>query len=110
MVHVEDMGTAIAFHRSLGAEVINGGADDDFAVVAFGATELALLAHPPNPEQAEGTVELNFVADSDLDAVEDVLRARGVAITGPVTVTGFGRQLQVTTPDGLLVKINEFQW
>lgn len=70
---------------------------------------LALLAHPPNPEQHEGRVELNFDTATDLAAVERDLAARGVDIAQSVTDEGFGRQLQVRSPDGLLIKINQLE-
>ena len=41
--------------------------------------------------------------------VEERLRERGVTIARPTTDEGFGRQLQVTAPDGLLVKLNELE-
>jgi catechol 2,3-dioxygenase-like lactoylglutathione lyase family enzyme len=43
----------------------------------------------------------------DLDAVHDELREAGVEVVRPPEATGFGRQLEARTPDGLLVKINE---
>lgn len=72
-----------------------------------GASRFALLAHPPNPAQNEGRVELNFETTGALDAVEERLRAANVTITQPATDEGFGGQLQVSTPDGLLVKIDQ---
>ena len=35
------------------------------------------------------------------------LRAADVTVTQPTTDEGFGRQLQVSAPDGLLIKINQ---
>ena len=34
-------------------------------------------------------------------------RSAGMQIVSPTSDEGFGRQLQVASPDGLLVKINE---
>lgn len=107
MVHVEQMAPAVAFYEALGATVLHGSRDGDFVVLGIGAGQLALLAHPPNPEQNEGLVELNFETAEDLEAVRSRLAAAGVRVVRPVTEEGFGRQLQVATPDGLLVKINE---
>ncbi|MFI5952148.1 hypothetical protein [Cryptosporangium sp. NPDC051539] len=42
-----------------------------------------------------------------LETVEDVARAEGVDIARATAAEGFGRQLQLRTPDGVLVKINE---
>lgn len=107
MVHVEDMGKALDFYRALGATVVQGSRDGDWALVRFGGTELGLLAHPANPEQDEGKVELNFESSSSLDALESKLREAGVTIVRPVGDEGFGYQLQVADPDGMLVKINQ---
>jgi catechol 2,3-dioxygenase-like lactoylglutathione lyase family enzyme len=107
MVHVEDMAAAVSFYETLGATVIHGSRDGDWALLSLGESQLALLAHPPNPEQNEGTVELNFEATQPLDQLEDRLRAAGVTIARSTTDEGFGRQLQLASPDGLLVKINE---
>jgi predicted lactoylglutathione lyase len=107
MVHVEQMDVAVAFYEALGATVAHGSRDGDFVMMQIGPARLALLAHPPNPEQDEGLVELNFETGEPLDTLEQRLRAAGVAVVQPVTDEGFGRQLQVSTPDGLLVKINE---
>ena len=99
MVHVEDMAASIAFFERLGALVVHGSRDGDWALLEIGGTQLGLLAHPPNPDQDEGTVELNFQTD-DLDVVSTHL---GVAATDEA----FGRQLRLTSPGGLLVKIDE---
>ena len=109
MVHVEDMAASVAFYEALGAELLHGSRDGDFAMLRVGSGELALLAHPPNPEQDEGTVELNFTTEEDLVQVEDRLRGAGVTVAAPASDEGFGAQLQVATPDGLLVKINRLE-
>ena len=101
MVHVEDMAASVAFYERLGATVVHGSRDGDWALLELGGSRLGLLAHPPNPEQDEGTVELNFQTD-DLDALAGRL---GVVPTDEA----FGRQLQLTTPDGLLVKVDELR-
>lgn len=101
------MATAVSFYETLGATVIHGSRDDDWVLLGLGEARIGLLAHPPNPEQNEGTVELNFEATQPLDQLEDRLRAAGVTIACPTTDEGFGRQLQLASPDGLLVKIDE---
>ncbi|RLV48634.1 VOC family protein [Nocardioides mangrovicus] len=107
MVHVEDMGASVAFYEALGAELLHGSRDGDFAMLRIGSSQLSLLAHPANPEQNEGTVELNFESTGNLDDLEGRLRAAHVDIAQGTSDEGFGRQLQLRTPDGLLVKINE---
>ena len=107
MVHVDDMAASVAFYEALGAGVLHGSRDGDFVMLQLGGGQLSLLAHPPNPEQGEGKVELNFQASDDLAELEARLAAAGVLIDTPTTDEGFGRQLIVRSPDGLLVKINE---
>lgn len=107
MVHVEDMAAAVAFYEALGARVLHGSRDGDFTVLGVGGGQISLLAHPANPEQGEGQVELNFEATGDLRDLETRLADRGVTIDTPTTDAGFGRQLIVRSPDGLPVKINE---
>jgi hypothetical protein len=107
MVHVENLGAAIDFFESLGAFVRHGSRDGDFAMLGIGSAQLSLLAHPPNPEQDEGRVELNFETTEPLEDLERRLGAEGVEIAQPTTDEAFGRQLQVRSPDGLLIKINE---
>lgn len=107
MVHVEDMRAAVTFYEALGATVAHGSRDGDFVMMQVGQARLGLLAHPPNPEQDEGTVELNFETSESLDSVEQRLRAAEVAVVQPTTDEGFGRQLQVAAPGGLLIKINQ---
>lgn len=56
MVHVEDMAASAAFYEALGAQVVHGSRDGDWVLLRLGGAEIGLLAHPPNPEQGEGTV------------------------------------------------------
>ena len=109
MVHVKDMKGMVALLEALGGQVGPGSRDGDWVQVAIGGAEIGLLAHPPNPEQGEGDVELNFEARSPLEDIEKAAWAAGVAIASPTTDEGFGRQLQLRSPDGLLVKINEIE-
>jgi predicted lactoylglutathione lyase len=107
LLHVEDMGKALDFYSKLGATVLHGSRDGDWAVLRFGDSELGLLAHPANPEQNEGKVELNFEYSGSLEDLEKRLRASGVTIVRPVGDEGFGYQLQLEDADGMLVKINQ---
>ncbi len=107
MVHIEDMGKALDFFSELGATVLHGSRDGDWALLRIGNTELGLLAHPANPEQNEGKVELNFEYSDSLEKLEKRLREDGVTIARPTGDEGFGYQLQLEGPDGMLVKINQ---
>ena len=107
MVHVDDMGKAVDFYSKLGATVLHGSRDGDWTLLRIGNTELGLLAHPVNPEQNEGKVELNFEYSNSLEALEKQLREVGVTIARPTGDEGFGYQLQLEDPDGMLVKINQ---
>ena len=107
MVHVTDIAAAVSFYETLGAQVVQGSKDGDWVLLRVAGGDIGLLAHPPNPEQNEGTVELSFQATVPLDQIEERLRAAGAPVTQPVQEVGFGRQLQLTSPDGLLIKIDE---
>lgn len=109
IVHVQDMSAAVGFYERLGGQLLHGSRDGDWVLVRIGGAEVGLLAHPPNPEQNEGLVELSFQYAGRLDALEEQLRGAGVSIARPTTDEGFGRQLQLATPDGLLVKVNELE-
>ena len=104
MIHVEAMSAAVAFYEALGAHLEHGNRDGDFALLRLAGTCFSLLAHPPNPVQKEGTVELNFQTSQPLEAVRGLPASTA---PNPATATGFARQLQVQTPDGLLIKINK---
>ncbi|TQS46258.1 VOC family protein [Cryptosporangium phraense] len=107
MVHVTDVGATVAMFEALGGEVVQGSRDGDWVQIRIGGAQIGLLAHPPNPAQGEGDVELNFESMTRLEAVEDLARTRGVEVARATSDEGFGRQLQLRTPDGLLVKVNE---
>ncbi len=106
MIHVEDMSASIKFYEALGATLVTASRDSDYAQLALGGAEIGLLAHPANPEQNEGQVELNFEADEPLDVLQERLERSGVKIARGAADEAFGSHLQIETPDGLLVKIN----
>ena len=66
MVHVQHMSASVSFYEALGAEVLHRSRDGDFVMLKVGGAQLGLLAHPPNPEQHEGLVELNFETTASL--------------------------------------------
>lgn len=106
MVHVEDMGASIQFYEALGGVLLTKSRDGDWAQIALGGAEVGLLAHPANPEQHEGQVELNFESLEALNILQARLEAAGVKIARGAADEAFGSQLQLETPDGMLVKIN----
>jgi hypothetical protein len=107
MVHVQDMAASVAFYEHLGGSIIHGSSEEDWVLMQVGSAQIGLVAHPPNPEQGEGTVELNFHCEMPLDQLESQLRGTDVAVARITTDLAFGRQLQVKSPDGLLIKINQ---
>ena len=106
MIHVKDMAASIEFYEALGGELLTESRDGDWAQLALGGAEIGLLAHPANPEQNEGQVELNFEANEPLDTLQARLSAAGVKIARGAADEAFGAQLQIVSPDGMLVKIN----
>ena len=109
MVHVDDMPASVAFYEALGARIVHGSRDGDWVLLRIGGAEIGLLAHPPNPEQGEGAVELNLVSTQPLVELEKRLRAGGVQVVRPTADEAFGRQLQLAAPGGMLVKVNELE-
>ncbi len=109
MVHVRDMAATLAMLEVLGGVLIQESRDGDWAPVSIGGAEIGLLAHPANPDQGEGDVELSFESRTPLEQVEELARSAGVVVAQPTADEGFGRQLQLHTPDGLLLKINEIE-
>ncbi|NMO50656.1 VOC family protein [Actinoplanes sp. TBRC 11911] len=107
MVHVADMATAIAFYQRLGAEIIHGGPDTDWVLMQLGAVQIGLIAHAPDACRDEGAVELTFSAAMALDELERRLHQAGFRAAEVTTDQTFGEQLQVRTPDGLLIKITQ---
>ena len=107
MLHVENMGKALDFYTRLGATVLHGSRDEDWALLSFGDSELGVLAHPANPEQKEGDIELNFEYKGSLRELEKTLREANITIARSAGDEGFGYQLQLESPDGMLVKINQ---
>ena len=101
------MPEAVDFHAALGARVLNGSRDGDFTLLQLNVSELSLLAHPPNPAQDEGQVELNFVSSGPLTELEEQLRSAGVQIVAPTSDESLAASYRSPPPDGLLVKINE---
>lgn len=109
MVHVTDMAASVAFYEALGGELVHGSRDGDWVLLRLGGAEVGLLAHPPNPDQGEGVVELNLVSTRPLEELEERVRAAGVAVVRPASDEAFGRQLQLAAPGGMLVKVNELE-
>ena len=108
-VHVQDMAASVEFYEHLGGSIVHGGRDGDWTLMQVGSAQIGLLAHPPNPADGEGTVELNFHSEMPLEHLEEQLRETDVAVAHITTDVTFGRQLQVKSPDGLLIKINEVE-
>ena len=106
IIHVDDMAASIRFYEALGGVVIAGSRDGDWTQIALGGAEIGLLAHPTNPEQNEGKVEICFESEEPLDVWQTRLEKVGVKIARGAADEAFGSQLQLETPDGMLVKIN----
>lgn len=107
MIHVEDMAAGIAFYEALGASLVFGSRDGDWALLRIGGSALSLLAHPPGPDNPD-RVELQFTSTGPLEAIEAHMAQTDPArIARGVADEAFGRMLQLHTPDGLLIKILE---
>ncbi len=109
MVHVESLPEALRFYEALGAQLVFGSRDGDWAMIDFSGSRIGLLAHPPGDGRKE-TVEMQFTCDARLEAVEDRMRAVDPDFIGRgVANEAFGRMLKLQTPDGLLIKVIEVE-
>lgn len=104
LVHVVDMAASVAFYERLGGEIIHGSPDADWVLMQVGTTQIALVTDPPDAGHGESTVELNFGAATPLDRLQQRLGGAELTIH-----RDFGRQLEVRSPDGLLIKIRELE-
>jgi hypothetical protein len=102
LVHVRDMAASVAFYEHLGGEIIHGSRDGDWVLMQVGTTQIGLVTQPPGA--GESTVELNFGVAAPLATVQQ--RLRGAELT---THPDLGPQLQVRSPDGLVIKINQLE-
>lgn len=109
IVHVEDMTASVAFYQRLGAEVVHGETDGDWVLLQLGTTQLGLVARPPHAERGECTVELNFAAAMPLDLLQERLAVGGGPIAELTTDPDLGDQVEIRTPDGLLIKISQLE-
>jgi predicted lactoylglutathione lyase len=107
MIHVENMSQSVEFYEKLGAKIISGSRDGDWVQMSLGGAEIGLLAHPANPEQNEGQVELNFESTKPLEELQADYEKNGIKIARGAGDEAFGAQLQIESPDGMLIKINK---
>jgi catechol 2,3-dioxygenase-like lactoylglutathione lyase family enzyme len=109
MVHVQDMAKALTFYEALGAKLLFGSRDNDWALLDFAGSQMGLLAHPPGDGKRE-TVELQFTSDLPLEEIEERMRALSPSfVERGVTDEAFGRMLKLQTSDGLLIKVVEIE-
>ncbi|MET0416827.1 MAG: VOC family protein [Actinoplanes sp.] len=107
MVHVVDLAASIAFYRQLGGEIIHGDSESSWVLIQLGPVQVVLIARPPDAARGETPVELTFGAAIPLDELEHRLHRAGFPVAEVTTDEDFGEQLQVRSPDGLLIKISQ---
>ena len=109
MIHVESLADALRFYEALGAKLVFGSRDGDWAMIDFSGGRIGLLAHPPGDGKGE-TVELQFTSTQALEAIEEQMHSIDAGfIERGVADEAFGRMLKLRTPDGLLVKVIEVE-
>jgi catechol 2,3-dioxygenase-like lactoylglutathione lyase family enzyme len=101
-VHVQDMAASVTFYERLGGEIVHGTRDGAWVLMQVGTTQINLVARPPDAARGESTVELAFTAAAPIEQLQRRLPDASLA-----TDRDFGRQLQVRSPDGLLIKISQ---
>jgi extradiol dioxygenase family protein len=108
LVHVQDMAASVAFYERLGGSIIHGDRDENWVLMQVGTAQISLVAHPPNAQEGESAVELNFHSEMPLEQLEERLRETDVAVD-IANDMAFGQQLQIKSPDGMLIKINQME-
>ena len=106
LVHVRDLAQSVDFYQKLGAEMVVGSRDGDWAQLRIGDAEIGLLAHPAAEDDER--IEMTFSSAGPLPELEERLIAEGVTIVRGAADEGFGYQLQIADPDGFKIKINQF--
>ncbi|HEX9999059.1 MAG TPA: VOC family protein [Actinoplanes sp.] len=109
MVHVANLAASITFYRQLGGEIIHGGLDSHWVLMQLGPIQVGLIARPPDATLGETPVELTFGARMPLGQLEQQLHRAGFPVAEVTTDRDFGVQLQVRTPEGLLIKIFQLE-
>lgn len=102
VVHVSDMPASVAFYERLGGEIVHGHRDDDWVLLQLGTAQISLIAGARVTVADQSPVELSFAAATPIEQLQRVLPGARLA-----TDRNFGRQLQVRSPDGLLIRISQ---
>jgi catechol 2,3-dioxygenase-like lactoylglutathione lyase family enzyme len=106
LVYVSDIDRAVAFYAAFGMEPVAKSRRDHWAELRLGDATHALHAADPLPPPTDRVV-LCLEAREPLEALVERLADAGVAPSRPTTDEAFGRSLEVTDPDGLVVQVNE---
>jgi catechol 2,3-dioxygenase-like lactoylglutathione lyase family enzyme len=104
MVHVRDMAASVAFYQRLGGEIIHGTEDAEWVLMQVGTVQIALVRRPADPLRGESSVDLVFGATAPLEQLRRRLPGAELA-----EHRDFGEQLEVRSPDGLLIRINQLE-
>lgn len=106
LVYVSDIDRAVAFYAALGMEPSLRGRSARWAELRLGGATLALHVADPLPPPTDRVV-LCLEAREPLETLVTRLADAGIAPSRPTTDEAFGRSLEVTDPDGLVVQVNE---
>ncbi|MCA2213496.1 VOC family protein [Jidongwangia harbinensis] len=104
LVHVRDMPASVEFYRRLGGEIIHGTEDADWVLMQVGTVQIGLVRRPADPIRGESAVDLVFGATAPLEQLRQRLPGAEIA-----EHRDFGEQLEVRSPDGLLIRINQWE-
>ena len=102
LIRVTDMAASVGFYEQLGGEIIHGGHDSDYVLMQLGTAQVGLLADDPHPSGSGGHVDLDFSVTLPLDRLAARLAAAGIAGTD----RGGPEELEIRSPDGLLIRIS----
>jgi catechol 2,3-dioxygenase-like lactoylglutathione lyase family enzyme len=105
---VADVEAAVRFYEALGLRMDARARPGHWVELAAGGGELGLHDATVAADGAGRTgVQLGFVVEEPLEAVQERLRAAGFPPDGEIVDQEWGRSLFVPGPDGLRVQIDE---
>ena len=103
VVYVTDMERSIAFYQHLGFEVEYRGGP---VWTAFQGADGILALHTVEELPEPGRVALGLLADRPLEQIIEEMAGHGIAASA-VETQSFGRSVNLTDPDGLVIQVNE---
>lgn len=108
LVYVSNIERAATFYAAFGMEPVARSRSAQWAELRLGDATLGLHVADPLPLPSD-RVALCLEAREPLEALVERLANAGITPSRPTSDEAFGRSLEVTDPDGLVVQVNEHE-